>query len=449
MFRTALTAWMPSVFGTGRASTKFIHHILALLLTAALAVATASCSSASVDEPFPRPDEGPTYTIGLLLQTSSGSGRASSRTAGQGLLPGAVPAFGTHSKASRADDPDPDYLPGSGIENYIDFTFGGGGDIRVALFTTDAADTPADAMTGGSWLFTPEKPAISPLTDNLYYIYFEIPAEVRDAINAAGFKVVIMANWRGNYPALTAGSTLSGLFEQSAPILYSDSPEAAEGTLRFPQPELTKADKIAMFGVHEYAAVEVSPGVTYDSLEPIDLIRALAKVELWSADDSDHAYKIRSVSLNRYTTQAMPLPSGVYSEKDYVKGNYWGDYVGYPSLPPAPDNEHYPYESSGNVQIHADSEGHHIIYIPEFPNAGRTDSDCTRLIVTYDDGKEFYIDFKYYNEDDPYRPAGVKPGTRFDILRNHWYQFEVSRSSSEISVRLREWNYLEEDEIII
>ena len=145
--------------------------------------------------------------------------------------------------ASRAPQ-DGEYDPGSGYENYIDIN---GEDFRVILYDTN-----------DRWLATVTDPLFVPIGDNFesakrYLLKCDLARETAETINVAGaLKLVVLANWRHQYPADLSKYTLSELFDNVDPIDYS-------GTL--PGPVLAKSDKIAMFGVSQFENVQIEPNI--------------------------------------------------------------------------------------------------------------------------------------------------------------------------------------------
>lgn len=355
-----------------------------------LLAATMLAACSSIDEPAPAPmpdDESVSgFTFSIYLDSGDETG-------------------------SRAPQ-DGEYNPGAGYENYIDIA---GGDFRVILYDT-----------GNNWLATVDDPMLVPLGDDFesakrYLLKCDLTEETANAINANGaLKLVVLANWRQQYPAAISQYSLSELFDHVDPIDYSAT---------LPGPVLAKSDKIAMFGVNQYDAVELKPNIL-KNLGTLHLLRALAKIEVWDSEETTQ--QMESVSITRHKTAAAPMPRNVLHQNDYVKNSYSDDYVTYPSFPTSWN--YFDNESNIPALIEQGADGHHIIYVPEFYNKNRPkDSDRARLCVSYPGHDPYYIEFLDDN------------GERIDILRNYWYRFEVRKKIDEIKVTVQVVPYAEYD----
>lgn len=378
------------------------HICLSLLWLMVSALALASCSSA--DEPVTSPDgdgnDPGTYILGLYVLTGDNAG-------------------------SRAPSGDGEYDRGMGYENYIDMA---NNDFRVAIFGGSKNSDDID-----SWICNAMNPIVTPLESGIgskyYLLEFEIPASIKDRIHEKDIKLVMMANWRGNYPTLTDGTELGNLFKMATETSAIDYSE------KLPGPVVKVDDKIAMFGVCEYQNVTLRLGWSTILEERLHLLRSLAKVEVWAADGT---VEMKSVSLTRRNSHAMPMPKGVTSQEDYVKNNYAQDYGAAPSLYPGD------IEIDKPLQLVNDADGHYIVYVPEYANiagsAPREEDSRARLKIEYEDGTTRYIDFAYYKAGDtPLAPSVIdtSKGTlgHFDICRNYWYKFELNKDR-EVQVQV-------------
>lgn len=366
-----------------------------------VAVVMAACKNAAEEQEAPaRPDS---YCIGLYIESGE--------------------------KAVSRATPAGDYEPGEGYENYIDVT---GGDFRVALFTADKADPTADGVLIGQ----PTDIRLIPQDDSFtgskrWLLEIEVDAFVRSMIHKGSCKILMLANWRNNYPALEQGTRLSTLFASATPVDYSDG---------LPVPALTADDKIALFGICQYDDVNLRPNsrVVFD--EYLHLLRALAKIEVYNDEASTDL--IESVSITRHTTKAMPMPKGVTHQSHYVKGNYDEDYGPGPSLPSATELT----EETEPAAFGKDpATGNFIIYVPEYRNIfngeKRDDDKRARIKVKYRDKMVEYIDFAYYKTtvaadgSGSYSTVDTSKGTdgHFDILRNYWYKYKLKRNQSRVT----------------
>lgn len=377
-----------------------IRSIIVALVTITGA-ALSSCSDSASEPAEPDiPQVTAQYILGLYVQTGDNAG-------------------------SRA--PSGDYDPGMGYENYIDVP---NEDFKVAIFTADAVNTADDGTLICEATDVKVTPQESGVGSKRWLLEFQIPATAHDAIDGHSIKVVMMANWRGSYPTLVEGIKLSELFLKSSATDYSTG---------LPGPVLTADDKIAMFGVCQYDDVQLVPNWSTILDERLHLLRALAKIEVWDSPES--TAKISSVSLTRYMDKAMPLPAGVTHQNDYVKNEYDKDYGPGPSLPVSYT------EITTPVSLTQASDGHYIIYVPEYQNfndAGVFAEDVrSRLELTYGDGTKHYVEFAYYKNptnpstEGPQSVIDISKGKNgyFNILRNYWYQFEITKDR-EVKVQV-------------
>lgn len=311
---------------------------------------------------------------------------------------------------SRAASPLGDrFKDGNAFENFIDIEHN---DFRVYLFST------------GNKLIRALNPAnVTEVTENefefdqvsdgspVYRVRFRVDKILEEADKTPqSFKVVMLANW-GTYPTVAAGADMSALTGDVAGAVGDFNPDP---------------DKIPFFGVQEYNGIIFTPGDKTTYQEDMQLLRAFAKIEVW--DDAATLAEIKSVKLTRYNSKFHKAPVGVYHNNDYTKYEYDNDFVTTPSIPAGS------VEKEDGIIINKNDAGHFAIYVPEYKNIGRTDPEGTdnraRLIVDYENGKEYIIEFQYYQEP----PEGKKVGDPFDIRRNYWYQFVVKRNTADIEV---------------
>lgn len=372
-----------------------IRSIIVALVTITGAALSSCSDSASGPDVPDTPETTAQYILGLYVQTGDNVG-------------------------SRA--PSGDYDPGMGYENYIDVA---GKDFKVAIFSAN----------NDTWICDAVNPTVTPQEagpgSKRYLLEFQIPAEKHDLIHENSIKLVMMANWGGidKYPKFSDDSTIGTIFSMAPAMDYSAG---------LPGAVLTADDKIAMFGVCQYDNVQLVTNWSTILDERLHLLRALAKIEVWDSHES--SAKISSVSLTRYMDKAMPLPAGVTHQKKYVTNKYNEDYGPGPSLP-----AEYT-EVTTPVQLTQASDGHYIIYVPEYQNIvkgtenPREESERMRLELTFNDNetdengaqKKYYIEFGKYDDDSSQEVSVVKE--YFNICRNYWYKYEVSKDIKKMNV---------------
>lgn len=319
--------------------------------------------------------------------------------------------------SARATTP-PDnghYLPGWGYENYIHLGGGGAHDLRIYLFSledkliSEITESELNAMAAiGGGVVT-------------YTLTFRVDKLIPDCYEQPSFKVVVLANWR-TYPA--ASSLEAGV------TTIADLVECAEGIADYtPAPAVLGIDtRIPFFGVTQYDNVKFKPDETTFAEEPLWLLRAYAKIEVW--DEASTVTPIQGVKLVRYNTRLSKAPLGVTHQDDYVRFDYDNDddFVATPSIPAGSN-----WETDATMTVQKrEADGHFVAYVPEYLNIG-TDgterADRCYLQVTYKDGNTFDVPFRYGAG----APSGTTPGAPYNLLRNYWYKFICKRNVSEMT----------------
>lgn len=366
-----------------------LRHIITRMACAVLiggVTVVGACSS--TDEAFMPEGE---CVMGVYVRLGNSAGSDSSRATGD------VPS------------PDETYQPGSDFESYIhiDPLYP---DLRLYLFTIDDK------------LIAPlEEYSLIPIdtTDDYktYELRFRVDRLIENVQSGVSFKVVMLANWR-QYP-----STASLMADETT---ISDLLATTEGVAGYtPSPaELTAADRLPMFGVTQYDNVKFEHEKPVVHPTPLWLLRAYAKIEVYDAPGT--VAPITEVRLIRYNTKAYKAPKGVTHQNDYVKFGPDDDYVTTPTLP----SEVSEWETSQEALLEKRaSDGHYVIYVPEYRNIGRSEAERSTLKVTYKDGNSYTIDFKTHN----IQSTEIPDGLPFDLLRNYWYKFPVKRNASELT----------------
>ena len=306
--------------------------------------------------------------------------------------------------------PSGDYDPGSTIfENEIDLAENG---YRIYFFSTDnvlisdfkpTEVTPASPVTaGGSRRYTVSGK-----------VEFELPSAL---------KVVMVANWP-SYPELTAGaSTISDLVgygksvDDTSHYTYNAVDKFVLGKTD------SKCNYIPLFGVKECSGLSFMNNMK-TWLGQLHLLRAVAKIEIFAADDSA---PIEKVTLEGYNSIGYCAPRDVTKESDYVKGNYKQDYVDHLTLVGGKNDA-----APGSHQLARQGDSF-VVYVPEYQIIDSADptkpiGNAARLRIKFQgETEEHYVDFKYYSIDAA-EANGANVGDFFDIKRNYYYRFQVRR----------------------
>lgn len=367
--------------------------------TAAIAVSlVALVTGGACDDPVsvqtpPEDGPAPVYRAGFYVTTGASGTPAADLT-------------------SRAPSPG-DYEAGMPVENYIDID---GKDFSILMF--DSEDVYVGALD--NVLVTP---AGSDGTYKTYYVSGVIPAAVPDALGGR-LKVMMLANWRGSYPAPQAGVTTLGMIATDAAsrygFVYPDDTQIGPGRY------------IPMFGV-----TDLLTGLRFESgwstdLGTIHMLRAYAQVRVRAREGS---LPIESVRLTRANNGGYRAPVGVTAQADYVHGSYADDYYRRPSVPSD-------VAVVRNVSFTADEDGCWRIYVPEFVNLVdpanprnplAADERCRIEVKFEGDMLTHYIDFKYYNDPPSYAAVAAKEDY-FNLLRNNIYDYTLNRIAGESEV---------------
>lgn len=350
------------------------RRFLAALLSAVMAVAIlAGCSAA--DEPRPDrntsgADSDRVFHTGFSITVSDTADDALSR----------APGF-------LGDG----YDTGDGYENYIDIPRG---NFRFFFFDRNnrlIAPIEVEAVI----------PTAQTETSKTYYVSGQTTADLR----GAEVKVVALANWP-SYPAdeeLIAGKTsIADLCEAR----YTFNPDNM----------LPSRDNIIpLFGATNLFTLRFNE-MNRAEVGTIHLLRAFAKIEVMKNPDS--SIDIEEAVIRRYNAAGFCAPLGVSKQDDYVHGSYDKDYVNTPHIPAG-------FETDKEIKMKPTANGSSFIaYIPEYRNlaasgAARPLAERAVIFVRFKGVTEErdMVEFKFYDDTKKH----------FDILRNYWYRFTVSK----------------------
>lgn len=193
------------------------------------------------------------------------------------------------------------------------------------------------------------------------------------------YKFVVLANFTA------ANTDLAGL----ASITYNQN-----------------TDYIPMFGVTKGEfTFEAGENTNIGS---IDLLRAMAKVEVNFSDDfPTDEYTIEDITISPYNAQGYCVPTG------YASVETTGE-LDREEETPASFN---PLSSSPtNPLTFTEENGKHYIYLPEYEN---TETSAAKIKVTVN-GETYDLEFKDYENGAP------KEGTQYNIVRNHIYRYTIT-----------------------
>lgn len=303
-----------------------------------------------------------------------------------------------------------DYNPGDAFENFIGLEEDQP-DVWVALFAAD-----------NSFLTKIEKPVVERIAytpaGKRYLLTFDVSREIFETLNEKPFKIAMLANCHGKYPA--APGDLDKIDQWWGAENYLDYTVLPSGSLK-------EGDRIPLFGVVAFKATVLETYYTNILTEPLHLLRALAKVEVY---DSTESYSpIESVELVRHNVQCRPFPTGVTHQSQYVKNSWDADYTDGSQLNPGATEttDIVPFARTART----DGLNHFTIYCPVYrhvlPDGSlRPQAQRQRILVAFECGIERYVEFR------DYRYPDTQDSSWFDVNRNYWYRFQVELTTPVI-----------------
>lgn len=177
-------------------------------------------------------------------------------------------------------------------------------------------------------------------------------------------------------------------------------------------------------------------------LSDIDLLRAVAKVRVYLSNDmKNNGWSIHSMQLFNYNNKGYCMP-GEYAKCEQTSSLTHEKF------------EHF-LESKQTVGITMNENV--PIYLPEYQNIDKADVDkCViKLKLNYkgnverdDSGKEKEYTLRFID----YTDQGTEGTTTNDIVRDHYYIFEVYKGSNGhnlVKLTVKKWNVREHDEIVM
>ncbi len=278
--------------------------------------------------------------------------------------------------------------PGESFENYIDVN-----NVHILFF---------DKSTN---LFIEEfKPeSITPVDDSSYPQVWELNGPIENPLSGA-FKVVVLANWPGEV-SLSSGVTS---IEDLCKADWSMCADIAGSSGFWP----SETSAIPMYGVKTVDSFVLRKDII-NNLGEIDLLRSVSKIVV--SVDPDVTQTLESVTLVRSNKSLACAPLGMYGNTHNLPyGNSVHLYK------EAGDNE----TDAGRLAFRKSSDRDEwTAYVPEYrnvdPETGGTRSDCTSVEVRFRGiDKTYTLDFRDYS-------AVADDGKRFNIVRNHLYDFTI------------------------
>lgn len=174
----------------------------------------------------------------------------------------------------------------------------------------------------------------------------------------------------------------------------------------------------------------------------IDLLRAVAKVKVYLSNDmKKNGWSIHSMHLFNYNNKGYCMP-GKYTDCEQTA-----------SLTHEEFEHFFNSRQTRGITMTDDVP----IYLPEYQNKGKEDADkCViKLKLNYkgnverdDSGNEKEYTLRFID----YTDTGAEGTTINDIVRDHYYIFEVYKGSNGqnlLKLTVRKWNVRDHDEIVM
>ena len=201
-----------------------------------------------------------------------------------------------------------------------------------------------------------------------------------------------------------------------------------------------KPKYLPMWGVKK-VAFTLAAGKRQD-FSDIDLLRAVAKVKVnLSNDMKNNGWRIHSMNLYNYNNKGYCMPEK-YAECEQTA-----------SLTHKEFSHFYDTKQSGGITL----TNNVPIYLPEYQNTGRNEADkCVIKVKLARNGsveqdasgneKEYTLRFIDYTD------SGTEGTTINDIVRDHYYIFEVYKGSNGqnlVKLTVRKWNVRKHEDIVM
>lgn len=178
---------------------------------------------------------------------------------------------------------------------------------------------------------------------------------------------------------------------------------------------------IPMWGV-QTVSLSLTPGTRTTLNEPIYLLRAMAKVEI---NLTAEGYTLEGVTLNRYNPTGYNLPAGAADVENTKKLHY--DNENPLSFKPCTT-------TTGEDLDFSVSNNHLVFYLPEVANsAGENELVMTLSLKKGTETVTLQAPYLYFRQ---YTDGKAEGATPFDVVRNHWYKYNITAINTSIEVEM-------------
>ena len=307
--------------------------------------------------------------------------------------------------ASRSEDDETDE-PGTEMENSIDLS-------RFHVVFYQANQQMAGIL---------QNMVLVHLGGNIYRLTGSLPVSNKVLVgNHFEGKMVVYANFDMSEADLQKDYNDTGIAQKS--FDYEDNPKY-----------------LPMWGVKK-VSFTLTAGKRQD-FSDIDLLRAVAKVRVnLSSEMKNNGWSIHSIQLFNYNGKGYCMPKK-YAECEQTASLSHEDFENF-------------YESKKTEPITMEDDV--PIYLPEYKNKDKADADKCVIklklklngsVYTDDSGNEKEYTLRFID----YTDSGGEGTTVNDIVRDHYYTFEVYKDSNGknlVKLTVRKWKVLEHEEIVM
>lgn len=288
---------------------------------------------------------------------------------------------------------DYDRQPGEGYENRID-------QLQVVLYSTDDNNTAYHLHN--LWQ---ETSATQEGGQDTYTFVGSIDTNDADSPRAGTYKIMVFANC----PDIDEGTDVGNLA-----YTYTYKGEST-------------APAIPMWGVTT-AELTLAPGERQTLAGGIDLLRAVAKVEVLLQDNDDtKGFSLKGVTLSTANTQGYCLPLD-YDKVTETAALHREEATNITTF--------HPY-TGGTPQkdlAFINNNGTYTLYLPEYDNTGNGITPATLSVTVADENDQqdtYPLAFKPYTD-------GRPTGEAYDIVRNHLYRYTITKiDNGQLTVQHR------------
>lgn len=296
---------------------------------------------------------------------------------------------------------------GVGVDNYVDID----GTLRVGVY--DAAGNLAaqvKRVLAHSW--KDEENNENKITETRHYEcrgVMELTDGNNNFPNGEDYTVMLFLNTPGT-------DNLPVTLDDTKKLAYSRYGVAAK---------VRNDGGIPMWGFITSKFEGIKQGETYQLRDDIYMLRALSKVRLFVSADSK-GWAIKSLTVNNINGTGYSLPLWtVGTDKMTTDLTLAG------SLRPYADSN---IQELAKYDYVSNPENDFVFYMPEKENKTPDDAKKCKMYVTVTDGttdKSKYVEFMDYTGD------GKPTYNYLDIIRNHYYNFEILCGNKDEELRFR------------